>query len=136
MITIEFQEFTFDGLRINKYEEYPWTNKKEKKEFFKELLEGKADYNKDKFKRIVAKELKEGIHLDLSKSYISGICGLIVLGIMVLLAAKVAVTTLIVLGVISLTFILGRYIFRSKALSSYVGYRISPMFIDMFFEAE
>jgi len=135
MMTIEFNELTFEGLRVNKYEEFPWNSRSERKEFLKSLVEGKADYNREKYKNILERETKEEIHLDLSRSYVSGIVGLVFLGLAVIVATKVMLPAILALVAIAGICALGKQAYKRRAKVGYMGLKMTPELIDLVFDS-
>lgn len=133
---IEFNELTFEGLRVNKYEDFPWNSKKERKEFLRNLLDGRVNYNREKYKNLLEKETKEEIHLDLSKSYVSGFFGLALLGLGVIMAMKLMLTAVLVLIGIAGVCILAKEVFKRRARVGYMGLKMTPQLIDLVFDSD
>jgi hypothetical protein len=130
---ITFNDFEFEGLKLNKYVDFPWANSKEKTDFYENLVKNSTNYNKDKAKRFCEMEAKESIHINLSRSYIAtgiSIFGLILMAMMITtmsLGLTLGLSGLVIVGLV------GKWIFRKKASFELFGLKMDNQFIDMIF---
>jgi len=113
-MNILFDTYEFEGLKFSQFENYPWENKIERKDFYANLIEENTNYNKEKLLRFLEKETSEKIHISLSRSFIFGIISifcLILAGIILFSFFSGA----IIIGIVSLVALFLKFIYKRKA---------------------
>ena len=130
MIVIEFGKFQFNGLKLERYEKYPWSTPEERKDFFGKLHEEKTNYSKERWIRFSEKEAKELIHVNMSKFYVFRLLGII--GIVMMFLSPGLLGT-ILLGAIGLGCLISGRIFKSMAIESWMHLQMDYMMAEMIF---
>ena len=129
MIKMQFGKFEFDGLRIKRYEKYPWATPEERKTFFGKLQEDGTHYSKERWIRFSEKEAAELIHVNMSKSYI--LKALSIFCILVI-ALSGTVGTLI-FGFIGLFSLLFSYFFKNMARQNWINLQMDYFMSNILF---
>jgi len=132
-MTITFGNYTFEGLKVRKYESYPWSNNDERADFYTDLSRNSTNYNKEKAIRFSEKEASEAIHMNLSRSYVFTSLSILCL---VLMATTLSATTIVgtaILGLIGALCLVGKYIFKRKAVESHNNLFQDYAVIEMLF---
>jgi len=127
MITFEFGEFEFEGVKLKKNEEYPWKNNKEKIKLFNELIEEK---NKEQAIRLLKKESIELIHINLSKSAITSTMSIVCAILMALTLSIFTFTQTIILGGIGFLLLFMKYIYERKAKHIFINLKLDIFMIN------
>jgi len=132
-MTITFDSFAFEGLKLKKYEDYPWGNPKEKQDFYSNLQNESTNYNKEKAIRFSEKEAGEAIHIGLSKSYVFTTLSIFCLVVMALTFSIATFAGTLTLGVLSGLFLLGKFVSRKQAQNSYSNLQMDYNVIEQIF---
>ena len=135
-ITFTFGDLEFSGLPLQKYNEYPWSNKKERREFYSELLENGSDAAREKTKLFLKKEEQEGFHINFSRYLVFSACA-----IFLIITTLILPTPNTLVGFLSplvgmLTFSFLGIINYNKAMRRYRSYLLGDVVIDTIFEME
>jgi len=131
MIEFKYGDLEFQGLPLDKYENLPWSNKKEKTKFFEDLIEKNTPVAKNKVKLFLRKESEEKIHISLSKSIV-----FIAVAVLITLFSVFSTTILtsLIAGVFALSFLTLGIINRFKAKNEFQSIGITEMMVDLLFD--
>jgi hypothetical protein len=133
---IEYHEHTFQGLKLSKYEEYPWENETESEAYFKRLLHDKSDVNMRLFIQMQKKESLESIHINLSRKFVASFLAIIFLAIALIMIVIGFAILAIINSAFCLIMILLSIYFNWKSDRQYRDILLTPILIEMIFTME
>lgn len=136
MINLNINEFNFKGLKLVSDNNFPWRNKKERSELFDKLYEDLSDVSKEKLKFFIEEELKENIHINLSKYFINDIIQ-IVFGLMAFVGLFLF-SWIFVLNTLLISVIFGllKFISHKKAKNQYQEIFMTKSLLDFCYDVE
>ncbi|MGA1977982.1 MAG: hypothetical protein ABSG89_09030 [Bacteroidales bacterium] len=132
-LEIEYNEYSFQGLKLRKYEEYPWNNVKEKEIYFKNLLQDKSETSMLLYIHMLNKESLESIHVNLSRKFVARYLAVLFLGISLTMMIIGFALGTYVNSALCLLLLVCNFYFTRKANEHYKDVLLTPILIEMVF---
>jgi len=132
----KFLDLEFSNICINRYEEYPWTNKKEKNAFYEKLIEDASDASKEKTKIFLKKEALELIHINISKAIVYCLSSIIFFIIAMLGSTIFSPWSIVFLCIVTWSFLVAASIKLNRAKKEYISLKFIDTIVNTIFEME
>jgi hypothetical protein len=132
-LEIEYNGYTFQSLKLRKFEDYTWRNEEERNTYFKNLLQDKSENNMLLFIQMQKKEFLENIHVNLSRRFVARYMAGFFLGIALIMMSIGFALATIVNSALCLLLLLLSFYFTWKAARNYRDCTLTPILIEMIF---
>lgn len=133
---IEYGKYSFKGLILRKYVEYPWKNEIEHKAYYARLYEDKSEFSMQLYIRMFINESLESIHIWLSRKFIARFLAVFPLVIALILLILGNSLGTIISSSFCLLMLLVSFYSSLKAKGYYQCILISPPMIELIFSVK
>ncbi len=133
---IKYGKYSFNGLKLRKYVEFPWKNKIEHGAYYARLLEDKSEFNMQLYIRMFINESLENIHIWLSRDVIARFLAILFLVIALILLILGSTLGTIISSSFCIFMLSVSFYSSLKAKGYYQCILISPPMIELIFSVK